>query len=76
MIVLLLSEQKLDIVLKKKSIQLQDIYINGTRTDDKMPFTYKNFSRESIEKKNFGEDIPYLLAFLHQLFQRLMVVQV
>lgn len=60
--VLLLSDQKLDVVLKKKSIQLQDIYINGTRTDDKMPFTYKNIGKEIIEKKNFGEDIPYLLG--------------
>lgn len=60
--ILLLSDQRLDIVLTKKTIQLQDIYINGTRTDDKMPFTYKNFSRESIEKKNFGEDIPYMLG--------------
>ncbi len=60
--VFVMSDQKIEIVLKKKSIQLQDIYINGTRTDEKMPFTYKNFSRQLIEQKNFGEDIPYLLS--------------
>ena len=60
--VFVLADQKVDIVLEKKSIKLKEIYINGTRTDDKMPFTYKNFDRETIEKNNFGEDIPYLLG--------------
>lgn len=57
----LLSDQVLDIVLQKKSVLLKDITINGTRSDNKMPFTYQNINKEYLDKSNYGEDIPYLL---------------
>lgn len=58
----LLSDQILDIVLKKKSVLLKDIIINGTRSDNKMPFTYQNINKENLDKSNYGQDIPYLLG--------------
>ena len=51
----------LSIILTKKYIKLNDIYINATRASDKMPFSYQNIDKEKIEDKNTGEDIPYLL---------------
>lgn len=51
----------MDIVLEKKSIKLNDININAVRSNEKMPFAYKNIGKDKISDKNTGEDIPYLL---------------
>lgn len=49
------------IILKKSIGLLQEITVTSLRANDKSPVAYTNISKESIEKNNLGQDIPYLL---------------
>lgn len=37
------------------------IVVEATRVDDSTPFTYTNITREELEERNLGQDVPYLL---------------
>jgi len=54
--------QKKDIV--KDTISLDEILVKATRISEKAPFTQSNLSKEEIEERNLGQDIPILLNFL------------
>lgn len=49
----------LEIDLVRKS--LDAIVVQATRVDNSTPFTYTNITKEELEKKNLGQDVPYLL---------------
>ncbi|HET8864181.1 MAG TPA: TonB-dependent receptor [Gracilimonas sp.] len=38
-----------------------DVFVSATRADETSPITYTNIEREEIERRNLGQDIPYLL---------------
>ncbi|MCB9018153.1 MAG: TonB-dependent receptor [Prevotellaceae bacterium] len=40
---------------------LQEIEVRATRVSGKMPIAHTDVSQEELKKKNFGQDIPYLL---------------
>lgn len=42
--------------------ELEEIVISGTRAGKNTPVTYQNISKGEIEKKNYGQDLPYLLS--------------
>ena len=42
---------------------LQTVIVNATRAGEKTPTTYTNLSKEEIESRNLGVDVPYLLDF-------------
>ncbi len=44
-----------------KTIRLQEVLLNATRLRDKAPFSFTNISKEAIESKNLGQDLPVLL---------------
>jgi iron complex outermembrane receptor protein len=58
---MLLENSNLDIVIDRKSVKLREIFISGNRVDERMPFTYKNISKDFLKSKNFTQDIPFLL---------------
>src|SRR5688572_21628097 len=55
------ANQQLDFPLPKTSIRTEEVVVNATRANDKTGTTFTNVSKEEIEKRNFGQDIPYLL---------------
>ena len=38
-----------------------DVFVSATRADESSPITYTNIEREEIERRNLGQDVPYLL---------------
>ena len=44
-----------------KSDSLPEILIKSAWASDATPVTFKNFTKESLEKNDFGQDLPYLL---------------
>ncbi len=42
-------------------VHVQEVQITATRATDKTPIAHTNLDRKTIEKNNFGRDIPFLL---------------
>lgn len=55
------EKRVLQVVLKSKNILTEEVMVSGVRANAKMPITYYNVGKEEIERKNLGQDIPYLL---------------
>ena len=48
----------------KDTINLEEVLVKATRVDEKAPFVRSNITKEEIESRNLGQDIPILLNFL------------
>jgi len=48
----------------KDTIDLDEVLVKATRVDEKAPFVRSNVTKEEIESRNLGQDIPVLLNFL------------
>ncbi len=46
------------------TVNLDEVLVKATRVDKKAPFTQSNITKEEIEERNLGQDIPILLNFL------------
>ena len=46
------------------TINLDEVLVKATRIDKKAPFTQSYLTKEEIETRNLGQDIPILLNFL------------
>ena len=44
--------------------QLNEVLVNSTRVNLKMPFTFSNLKKADFEKRNLGQDLPILIQFL------------
>jgi len=55
-------DQDLVIVLNPKSVSIDEITVSSLRANENSPVAYSNVSAAQIEKRNLGQDIPYLLA--------------
>lgn len=53
---------ELEILLVPGSILSNEIFVRALRVDEDSPVAFENISREEIEKRNMGQDIPYLLS--------------
>ncbi|MEX2462989.1 MAG: TonB-dependent receptor, partial [Balneolaceae bacterium] len=60
---LLLSEPFpfLTIELEESVFLSGEIFVRALRVDDSTPIAYSNITREDIEARNMGQDIPYLI---------------
>ncbi|MGB1307840.1 MAG: TonB-dependent receptor [Oceanihabitans sp.] len=47
-----------------KTQQLDEVIVNAVRVDADSPITHTNVSKEDLEKRNLGQDIPVLLNYL------------
>jgi len=52
----------LNVQLKTMEVITNDVIISATRAGDRAPLAYTNVSGEILEKRNSGQDIPYLLG--------------
>lgn len=55
-------------VYLEESFQLTDeLVVYATRANDKTPTTYTNVNQQSIQKQNFGQDMPFILNWTPSL---------
>ncbi len=47
--------------LTESSIQADEVFVYATRAGENSGTTYKNLTKEDLQKNNLGQDIPYLL---------------
>lgn len=45
-----------------KNVSLEEVGVIATRATETTPVAYTNITQEEIEKRNFGQDLPYLLS--------------
>lgn len=55
------SNQSLEIELTPKPLISGEIFVQALRVDESTPMAYENVSHKEIEKKNLGQDVPYLV---------------
>ncbi|GAB3827693.1 hypothetical protein GCM10028895_40260 [Pontibacter rugosus] len=55
------QDTNLNIILKQKAMQASEVLVQATRADERTGTTFTNVTREEIEERNFGQDLPYLL---------------
>ena len=62
-----LSDNQLPVELLIKmtetTINLNNVTVLSTRAGSKSPFTYTTIDKETIEKQNLGQDVPFLLRW-------------
>ncbi|CAN5888166.1 TonB-dependent receptor [soil metagenome] len=57
----LASPQFLGFSLRKGQVFTEEVIVRATRATERTGTTYTNVSRQEIEDRNFGQDIPFLL---------------
>ena len=60
--VIAVTDTEFTIKLKSKAFVLNEITVNSLRATEKSAVTYSDVKKTDIEKRNLGQDIPYLLA--------------
>ena len=57
----LTADTDVNIALQQAALRTGEVVISATRANEKTGTTFTNVSREEIEERNFGQDLPYLL---------------
>ncbi len=55
------GEKRLEIMLEPSAFLTDEVVVSGVRAGAGIPVTYTNVSRQQLEKRNLGQDIPFLL---------------
>lgn len=55
------GNQSLNIRLKESHIRTEEVLVTATRAKNNASTTFKNISKEDIDRANIGQDIPFLL---------------
>lgn len=58
---------ELNIELKEGFILTDEVVIRSTRADEKSPTTYFNLDKKTLEKQNYGQDLPFVLNWTPSL---------
>jgi iron complex outermembrane receptor protein len=58
----IVTDTLLDVRLRPMTVITDDVIISATRAGDKAPFAYTNIAGDILEKRNSGQDLPYLLS--------------
>ena len=56
-----------EISLKSSMVKVEEVMVTATRAGEKTPVAVTNMDREEIRARNFGQDIPFLLAMTPSL---------
>jgi len=56
------NQKNFEILLEPKSIIRNEVFVQALRVDEATPMAYENISREQLDKKNLGQDVPYLVS--------------
>ena len=57
------QSQILNIALKPVNILTEEVLVSASRAGPKSPVAYTTLGKETIQKSNLGQDIPYLLNY-------------
>jgi iron complex outermembrane receptor protein len=57
-----LPAEKIDIVLNRKTYLTDEVIVTATRASDDSPTAFTNIEKKTIEEKNLGQDLPFLLS--------------
>ena len=55
------AKKDVTILLEEASVMTDEVVVAATRAKDKTPVAFTNLDGDEIAKRNFGQDIPYLL---------------
>ncbi len=55
------SQSDLQILLLPDTYVSDEVLVEATRVDESIPVTFSNLDKEEIQKRNLGQDVPYLL---------------
>ncbi|MFD2246116.1 TonB-dependent receptor [Pontibacter ruber] len=55
------ADTQLDVALAQTTHRTGEVVISATRASEKTGTTFTNVSKEEIQERNFGQDLPYLL---------------
>lgn len=55
------SQSDLQILLLPDTYVSDEVLVEATRVDESIPVTFSNLDQDEIEKRNLGQDVPYLL---------------
>jgi iron complex outermembrane recepter protein len=61
------ADVRLEIVLNPKNFMADEVIISAIRASGNMPVTKSVISRDEINKRNLGQDVPYLMALTPSL---------
>lgn len=56
------TDKELTVKLNNKTFSIDEVTITSLRANDRSAVAYSDVKQEDIEKRNLGQDIPYLLA--------------
>ena len=62
--VIVTGNLELNIALKKMEETLDEVLVKAVRVDVDSPITHSNLDKEELEKRNLGQDVPYMLNYL------------
>ena len=62
-------EPSTDLTLSQKLMMTDEVVVSSTRAGYRTPVAYRDVSVEEIEKKNSGQDIPFLLSLTPSLVE-------
>ena len=57
------QSENLNIALDPASILTEEVLVSASRAGQKSPVAYTTLGKETIQKSNLGQDIPYLLSY-------------
>ncbi|MEM9920358.1 MAG: TonB-dependent receptor [Bacteroidota bacterium] len=57
------NRQYVDFSLTATSYRMKEVEILSTWAEEKTPVTYTNLDKETLEKNNLGQDVPFLLKW-------------
>ena len=60
-LVLQKQNQELEVTLNRQSLLLDEVTLSAIRANEKTPTTYSEIGLEEVERRNFGQDMTYLL---------------
>ncbi|MDV7186941.1 TonB-dependent receptor [Lutibacter sp. TH_r2] len=58
------SNQKVDFYVAPSTEKLNEVLVSAVRVKPSSPVTHSNVTKEELEKRNLGQDIPVLLNYL------------
>ena len=56
------SEDSYNISLVAQTIISNEVFVKALRVDEASPMAFENISRDEIERKNMGQDMPYIIS--------------
>ncbi|RFZ81384.1 TonB-dependent receptor [Mucilaginibacter terrenus] len=59
--VVLKGSQTINFILSANATSIEEVTVTATRAGKNSPTAFTNVSRQELQKRNFGQDLPYLL---------------